>query len=74
MIAKVCSEHDILVAPEDSDFREICADILFNRTKLSPSESTTIFLELLNHLKRETAEQLVQDDIPEDTLVNNFYD
>lgn len=51
MIAKVCAEHNILVSPENSDFREICADVLFNRTKWSASEATTIFLELLNHIR-----------------------
>ncbi|BAY64879.1 gas vesicle protein GvpN [Calothrix brevissima NIES-22] len=64
MVAKVCAEHDILVAPENSDFREICADVLFNRTNLSASESTTLFLQLLNHLhvQSQSVEQVDHSD------------
>ncbi|MBU7582144.1 MAG: gas vesicle protein GvpN [Nostoc sp. TH1S01] len=57
MIAKVCAEHNILVLPENTDFREICADVLFNRTNWSASEATTIFLELLNHLHVQAIEE-----------------
>jgi gas vesicle protein GvpN len=57
MIAKVCAEHNILVLPENTDFREICADVLFNRTNWSASEATTIFLELLNHLHIQGIEE-----------------
>jgi gas vesicle protein GvpN len=69
MIAKVCAEHNILVSPENSDFREICADVLFNRTKWSASEATTIFLELLNHLRILAVEESHDSIIPEDTDV-----
>jgi len=57
MIAKVCGEHNILVLPENSDFKEICADVLFNRTNWSASEATTIFLELLNQLHIQAIEE-----------------
>ncbi|ABA19702.1 ATPase associated with various cellular activities [Trichormus variabilis ATCC 29413] len=67
MIAKVCAEHNILVAPESSDFREICADVLFNRTNWSASEATTIFLELLNHLNLEEIEEFKNSITSEDT-------
>jgi len=67
VIAKVCAEHNILVSAENSDFREICADVLFNRTKWSASEATTLFLELLNHLQVEAIEDSHYSITPEDT-------
>lgn len=67
MIAKVCAEHNILVSPQSSDFREICADVLFNRTNWSASEAATIFLELLNHLDLQQIEEFKNSIIPEDT-------
>ncbi|MEH1922804.1 gas vesicle protein GvpN [Nostoc sp.] len=67
VIAKVCAEHNILVSPENSDFREICADVLFNRTKLSTSEATTIFLELLNHPRVLAVEESHNGITAEDT-------
>lgn len=70
MIAKVCAEHDILVSPEDADFREICADIMFNRTNVSASESNSIFLEILNHLDTLGTEHLYQEEAPEDKSVS----
>ncbi|MEC4819079.1 MAG: gas vesicle protein GvpN [Scytonema sp. PMC 1069.18] len=47
MIAKVCAEHDIFVTPDDSDFCDICVDILFARTKLSADEAKTVLSEVL---------------------------
>ncbi|MEH1767095.1 MAG: gas vesicle protein GvpN [Nostoc sp.] len=67
VIAKVCAEHNILVSVENSDFREICADVLFNRTKLSASEATTIFLELLSHIRVLAVEKSQDSITPEDT-------
>ncbi|MEH1805692.1 gas vesicle protein GvpN [Nostoc sp.] len=67
VIAKVCAEHNILVSLENSDFREICADVLFNRTKLSASEATTIFLELLNHVRVLAVEESHNSITAEDT-------
>ncbi|MBA4451365.1 gas vesicle protein GvpN, partial [Cylindrospermopsis raciborskii CS-506_D] len=48
MIAKVCADNDILVAPEDPTFREIAMDILFNRSSLPIADCTDIFMDLLN--------------------------
>ncbi|MHC5612703.1 MAG: gas vesicle protein GvpN [Nostoc sp.] len=67
VIAKVCAEHNILVSAENSDFREISADVLFNRTKWSASEARTIFLELLDHLHVEAIEDSHDSITPEDT-------
>jgi len=48
MIAKICHEHSIPVVPEETDFRDICQDILLSRTDLPLSQATTILWELLN--------------------------
>ena len=48
MIAKVCADNDIVVAPEDPTFREIAMDILFNRSSLPAADCTDIFMDLLN--------------------------
>ncbi len=48
MIAKICHEHSIPVAPEEPDFRDICQDILLSRTDLPLNQATTILWELLN--------------------------
>ncbi len=48
MIAKVCADNDILVAPEDPTFQEIAMDILFNRSSLPVADCTDIFMDLLN--------------------------
>ncbi|MGH1394557.1 MAG: gas vesicle protein GvpN [Trichormus sp.] len=73
MIAKVCAEHDILVLPENSDFREICADVLFNRTNWSASEATTIFLELLNHLHIQAIEESHHNVTSDDTVADDSF-
>jgi gas vesicle protein GvpN len=48
IMAKVCQEHDIIVAPESAEFREVCCDVLLSRSKLPLAEATTTFWELLN--------------------------
>jgi gas vesicle protein GvpN len=50
MIAKVCQEHEILVAPESVDFRDVCCDVLLSRSSLPMAEATKILWELLNGL------------------------
>jgi len=69
MIAKVCADYDIPVSPKNPDFLGICADVMFNRTNLSTSESTVIFQELLNQLQLQE-EQGFSDDF---TLDDTFF-
>jgi len=38
-IARVCHEHDILPAPDDEEFRDICRDILISRCSLKPADA-----------------------------------
>jgi gas vesicle protein GvpN len=58
MIAKVCADNNIPVTTESLDFPDIAIDILFNRSHLSISESTNIFLELLDKFSAEELEIL----------------
>ena len=58
MIAKVCADNNIPVTTESLDFPDIVIDILFNRSHLSISESTNIFLELLDKFSAEELEIL----------------
>ncbi|MFO0171287.1 MAG: gas vesicle protein GvpN, partial [Aphanizomenon sp.] len=58
MIAKVCADNNIPVTTESLDFPDIAIDILFNRSHLSMSESTNIFLELLDKFSVEELEIL----------------
>lgn len=48
MIAKVAQEHNINVFPGDSDFRELCQDILLARSSKELAESTQLLWDLFN--------------------------
>jgi gas vesicle protein GvpN len=50
MIAKVCHEHDIMVTPENAEFRDICQDVLLSRSGLSEQEATRLLWEVFNDL------------------------
>ncbi|MFB2839047.1 gas vesicle protein GvpN [Floridanema evergladense] len=63
MIGKVCGEHEIVAKPSNADFRDICADVLFSRTNLSLSESSSIFWELLHQIEAETLKFLAEPPI-----------
>lgn len=50
MVGKVCHEHEILVMPENPEFRDICQDVMLSRTGRSLTESTQLLWELFNEL------------------------
>jgi gas vesicle protein GvpN len=50
MVGKVCHEHEILVMPENPEFRDVCQDVLLSRTGRSLTESTQLLWELFNEL------------------------
>ncbi len=50
IIAKVCTSQNIPVVPTNNDFQDICADVLMSRSKLSPSESSSILKKLFQEL------------------------
>ena len=53
MLAKVCQEHEILVAAENADFRDVCGDILLSRAGMPPEAATKALWEVLNEIARE---------------------
>ena len=48
MIGKVCHEHEVMVMPENAEFRDICQDLLLSRTALPLEEATHILWEIFN--------------------------
>jgi gas vesicle protein GvpN len=80
MIAKVCSDNDIFVTPENTHFQDIAMDILFNRSHLSISECTTILLDLLKQASSAVAQvssELInpeQGEVTEDSPTNTEED
>ena len=49
MLAKVCHDHEILVTPENADFRDTCLDVMLNRAGVPLDEATKILWDLLNY-------------------------
>jgi len=50
MLSKICLEHEILVMPENPEFREVCQDILLSRTGLPLEEATQILWHIFNEM------------------------
>ncbi len=53
MLAKICQEHEILVAAENAEFRDVCADILLSRAGISLEDATKALWEVLNEIVRD---------------------
>ncbi len=53
MLAKICQEHEILVAAENPEFRDVCADILLSRAGIALEEATKALWEVLNQMVQE---------------------
>ncbi|MBE9250893.1 gas vesicle protein GvpN [Dolichospermum sp. LEGE 00240] len=74
MIAKVCADNNIVATPENSFFQEIAMEILSNRTHLSVSESTDIFLDVISQFPTKEIEILNDAELGSlptmDTLAN----
>ncbi len=49
-LAKVAQEHEIIVSAENSEFRDMCADILLSRSNLPAARATQMLWKLLNEL------------------------
>ena len=69
MIAKVCASHDIAANSADSDFRDICADVLLSRTNLSVDKSRAILWEILEDNPLESLSFLEEEE-PSDAQVS----
>jgi gas vesicle protein GvpN len=50
MLAKICHEHEVMVMPENAEFREICQDLLLSRTSIPLEDATRMLWELFNEL------------------------
>lgn len=59
ILSKICHEHEILAVPENSEFRDICQDVLLSRSTLPLHESTQMLWEVFNELI--TAHAMQQD-------------
>jgi len=52
MLAKISQEHELIVTPENAEFRDICFDVLLSRSGLPLSEATTMLWDVLNDFIR----------------------
>jgi gas vesicle protein GvpN len=48
MLAKICHEHEILVLPENAEFREVAQDVLLSRAGVPLNEATPLLWEIFN--------------------------
>lgn len=48
IIAKICQDHALEVAPDNVDFRELCQDILLSRTSLAFGDSRQLLWNIFN--------------------------
>jgi gas vesicle protein GvpN len=62
MLSKICLEHEILVMPENSEFRDVCQDILLSRAGLPIDEATSILWNIFN--------EMIQADVMQSHQVN----
>lgn len=60
MLSKVCQEHDILVMPENPDFRDVCQDVLLSRAGMPFEEATRVLWEIFNEM---IATQAIQQEV-----------
>ena len=49
-IAKICRDHQIAVARDSADFRDLCADVLLSRTSFDIDRARNILWELIETL------------------------
>ncbi|WP_225913952.1 gas vesicle protein GvpN [Leptolyngbya ohadii] len=59
ILAKICQEHDVLVAPENPDFREVCQDILLSRAGIPLETAAKLLNDVFNE---QTALQAMQQE------------
>jgi gas vesicle protein GvpN len=50
VLAKIAHEHQLPVAAENSEFRDMCADVLLSRSSLPIETATQVLWKLLNEL------------------------
>jgi gas vesicle protein GvpN len=60
IIATVCKEHNILPLAENADFRDICSDVLLDRSKLALPEATRVLWDIFNRFIASQVELVKQ--------------
>lgn len=64
-IAKICHDHSIPPNPNDSEFRDICADVLISRSNLELQQATKLLWDLFNDLSLAWVESESDRESPE---------
>lgn len=49
-VAKICHEHGIVATPENSEFRDVCQDVLLSRANIPLPEATQHLWDVFNEL------------------------
>ena len=55
MIAEVCQQQGINISADDSEFRQVCRDILLSRSSQSAADANEVLWELFNQLSRRVS-------------------
>lgn len=50
MLSRICQQHEILVMPENAEFREVCQDILLARSGLLLEDATHVLWDILEEM------------------------
>ncbi|MEA5462343.1 MoxR family ATPase [Leptothoe sp. PORK10 BA2] len=56
MIAQICHCEGIAVSADDTDFRQVCRDILLSRSSQSATDANEVLWEIFNQLSRQMPE------------------
>lgn len=65
MIAKVSQDHNLIVAENNPDFREVCADVLLSRTNLEWEKAQEILQRFLDARMPPVSQGKKQEPLPE---------
>lgn len=65
MIAKVSQDHNLIVAEDNPDFREVCADVLLSRTNLEWEKAQEILQRFLDARMSSVPQGKKQEPLPE---------
>lgn len=63
-VAKICHEHGIVATPENSEFRDVCEDVLLSRANIPLPEATQHLWDVFNELVCREPERSKAADTP----------